>query len=398
MVTAPPQFYVNRGIPPKFKGQEDTDGADAENFLWEWENYADNNLFPSSASKAAKFGRCFPPRSAASDWYEDLPDAVKSDFETLLDAFREKWVEDKQDGHKAMTTYEKIDKCRLLDSDVGKTGVDGKSNHVKYAEDMKRLFTQLGDLATPQTKALMLANNCGPILRKLILDKVSEFDVKQYYRFIVNLNSADVQTIQQFVHVKSQMTNSQQPTAKRSNLVQPRSAHAVTPSTQTTSDATNRQQRSSVGTGSDPDRKLVPTDAVHEVAYLAWERKWSGKPLTRQACLEFPITPGTLPLGSMECWECGNRDPDGHHAASCPNLKVRMMEVTVRKFFARMLKDEILKERGMDPERIRRYTPFVSGANRTVQVHFVNDAQDTFAPEIDTNDYVERYYGALGNE
>lgn len=386
----PPNQYVLKGTPPVYKGEDDHDGADAEDFLWKWEAYADQNRFQTSKAKAIKFGKCFKPRSAAEGWYDELDDDVKNDYEALMEAFKNQWVLDVKDGHKALATYEKMDLLRLRDTDVGKKNSNGKEEQVVYADTMKRHFSRLKDVLTPGLKALILTNNCGPGLQKIIKDKFPNLDLRAIHHFLCNLTAADIQAVRQFVHINNQMTCSATTSNKKLGTAASRGAQ----STPSTSETTRKDGATDTKTA-EVQKQYAPTTAEQDLKVIEWEKKNAGRTPTMQSLADYPWTPGTKPPGTMECWTCGS---DLHLARDCDGLALRDRETDLRKLVARMKREEVLRARGIDGERAKQFRTGANAigrrqdSNSTIGINWVQSSDYERS-----DDDVLAYYNDLGN-
>jgi hypothetical protein len=89
----------------------------------------------------------------------------------------------------------------------------------------------------------------------------------------------------------------------------------------------------------DGGRKVSPMSAAHRSAVEDRERRNGGREITADS--EYPLTPGTEPAGTRECWDCGTHLPDRHLAPACTHVeKVPWMERQYRmKFALRKIRD-----------------------------------------------------------
>jgi hypothetical protein len=72
----------------------------------------------------------------------------------------------------------------------------------------------------------------------------------------------------------------------------------------------------------------VTITPAHQAKIDEWEARFGGAEITAES--NYPLTPGTEPAGTRECFKCGTKRPTPHQSRECPNLRVSAKEQDYR--------------------------------------------------------------------
>ena len=281
-------------------------------------------------------------KSPAAAWFITLKKADKTTFTALRDAFELRWPV------KAITEKTTAEKQALLDeailktSDLGKrvaasVGAEEELSHIVWADKVERLAGDIPDtnnllvastrkkLPKPITKLIglkpmtwkVLADAVRDITLEELMEKVEE-EREQNRRtpLAPNTPSKALGAALQNVSITSA-----QPQTFSSNQYQqlgviPRPAfNTERPAHERLADVLNKAL------------PIHPKNAEGITRYneqvLLWQSTNGQNGKGPNETRPYPLTPGTVPVASGECWRCGHRT---HHPGPCPAPPVPALE------------------------------------------------------------------------
>jgi hypothetical protein len=304
---------------PEFDGRnEDV----AKSFLRKWMLHVGRQQMTAD-EKAEYFSACFPDRSPASKWYNKLADEVREDYEEVLERFRERWVSEVEEPEDSVGLITDVLKTKIADSDVGRKTVGGKDVLLEWARRMKGLFDQMGKDASEELKGSWMLCNCGPELQNVLYRKVADVNLKTVHTAILRLLPHEIHSIKIAVATRTLLAASASSVSRGNytprvaivaTAAEPAVAASVASATTNSTTAGTKTKAKELG------RELTDQPEEHIAAVRAWEAKNGGKEITADS--DYPLTPGTEPAGTFECWACGLKTPPRHRADTCPNKKV----------------------------------------------------------------------------
>jgi hypothetical protein len=309
------------------------------------------------ADRVRFFELSLKAKSPAEAWLATLTAIDKASFKAIRAAFELRWpakpISDK-------TTAEKqalLDETILKPSDLGRRvaaslGAEEELSHVVWADKVERLA---GDI--PDTNNLLVASTCKklpkallklvsrkPVTWKQFADEVREVsleelmekieeerDATRYAPVAPNTPSKALGTAFQNINLTPQSQPSQ------TGQYQPQQAQPVqrTPFG-TYSERPAHERLADVLSKALPLQPNNPEGLLNYNNQVAtWQAAYgqSGKGPTETR--PYPLTPGTVPVASGECWKCGNR---AHHPAPClappvPAIETKWRSIaqTIRK-------------------------------------------------------------------
>lgn len=325
-------------------------------------------------------------RSPAERWYEGLRLDERHDWHALTAAFRERWLNDDIDETPLEEKIRQLRECTISYEDVGgvdKDEVTGRvvAKHVKWAREIQMLANEAED------RGILIGEVRGKMPRPLkdlvngrfdtwgqfvsAVTRVSVQDLRekktQHDEFaameerlkandsIVTALSAQLATInmrqisawtnplaQPIFATPAPQTTPQTPLPPTNPRAMNATPYAQTPGTPFGGRlGFQRWPRAPVPT--EPPRDLAPEVTVsvdpppHNPEGLVqyrknireYERKW-GQYTLPTPFNPYPLSPGTSPLGSGECYNCGKTDPP-HRMAECIQLPVPRTEMEWRR-------------------------------------------------------------------
>jgi hypothetical protein len=311
----------------------------------------------SEADKVRFFELSIKTKSPADAWLATLTVNDRASFKAIRQAFETRWPT------KPVTVKTTAEKQALLDETVLKPGDLGRRvaaslgaeeelSHVVWADKVERLA---GDI--PDTNNLLVASTrkklpkpllklvgLKPMTWKQFADAVREIsleelmekveeerDLARYTPTIPNTPSKVLGAALQSI------TLSQQPQPAQTGQYQPQRTQ-VAPRAPF-SPYTERPAHERLADVLSKALPLQPNNtegiATYNNQITAWQvtHGQSGKGPTETR--PYPLTPGTVPVASGECWKCGHR---AHHPAACPaplvpplESKWRSIAQTIRK-------------------------------------------------------------------
>ena len=285
-------------------------------------------------------------KSPAAIWFTTLTKANKASFGSARDAFEVRWPV------KAITEKTTAEKQALLDetvlkmSDLGKrvaasVGAEEELSHVMWADKVERLA---GDI--PDTNNLLVASTwkklpkpllkligLKPMTWKELADTVRDITLEELMekvdedRELTRHTSVAPNTPSKALGSAFQNVNiNPQPRILFPNQYQTTVASRPNPSF--SADKPAHERLADVLTKALP---IHPRNAEGIALYTAQVSLWdsthgqSGKGPNETR--PYPLTPGTVPVASGECWKCGRRT---HHPSPCADPPVPALETKWR--------------------------------------------------------------------
>jgi hypothetical protein len=358
--------------------------------------------FATTATDADKLALCRQRMEAhgpAEDWYDDLQPADIATFTTFTAAFNLKWPKLPRIQDSRATLMSRVQECRLDEADIGKeTKYEGRRvyGQVKWALTIKKHAD-----AVPDPTGIMIpqaVDNLPKLIRKKLLrsfntwqelvDTVTDIS-QQEIRYAqekedgrkrsempnastltpiadrlakttlfspstprVNWNTAPqipqtpqtpfTPTRQQTQYPRQQSQDffvNPAPMAQSNLFYQTRPANYAMPQTPT-------KQFPFLQERADNLRQTLPsmhppTDAGRRT-YEQQRHEWHDRNGDRRAddTCPYPLTPGTAPIGSKECYKCGKAPAQGmrpHTARECTETPVPPHEANWRALAANIL-------------------------------------------------------------
>lgn len=295
-------------------------------------------------------------KSPAEAWLLTLTAIDKASFKALRAAFELRWP---AKPITVKTTAEKqalLDETVLKPSDLGRRvaaslGSEEELSHVVWADKVERLAGDIPDtnnLLVASTrkklpKALLKLVSLKPMTWKQFADAVREISLEELMEKIEEERESTLRDMARYAPVVPNTPSKALGAAFQSiNLAQ----HSQTNQAgQYQPQRTQPAQRTGTLFGTYPERPfherladvlsralpLQPNNpegiATYNNQIATWQALYGqgGKGPTETR--PYPLTPGTVPVASGECWKCGHR---AHHPAPCSMPPVPVLETKWR--------------------------------------------------------------------
>ena len=295
-------------------------------------------------------------KSPAAAWFTTLTDGSKKSFAAVRTAFETRWPV------KATTEKTTAEKQALLDetilkiSDLGKrvaasAGGEEELSHIVWADKVERLAADIPDtnnllvvstrkrLPKPIIKLIglkamtwkELADAVRSITLEELLEKVEE--ERDFARYALSSRPTVPNTPSKALGAAFQGINIAQPRLFPTTTYQ---QTETSPRAPFTAERPVHERLSDVLTKALP---LHPKNAEGIAQYnsqvLLWQSTYGQAGKGPNETRPYPLTPGTVPVASGECWKCGYRT---HHPNPClapflPALETKWRSIaqTIRK-------------------------------------------------------------------
>ena len=305
----------------------------------------------SETDKFRFFKLSIKTKSPAEAWLATLTLNDKATFKAMRLAFEVKWP---TKPVTVKTTAEKqalLDKTILKPSDLGRRvaaslGAEEELSHVVWADKVERLA---GDI--PDTNNLLVASTrkklpkpllklvgLKPMTWKQFADAVREVSLEELMEKIEE-ERATVRYIPAIPNTPSKALGAAfqginlAPRSQPNQTVQyqPQQVQPTLRATTTGSTYSERLPHERLADVLSKALALQPNNPEGIVNYTnqvaAWQAAYgqSGKGPTETR--PYPLSPGTVPVASGECWKCGNR---AHHPTPCSSPPVPALETKWR--------------------------------------------------------------------
>ena len=295
-------------------------------------------------------------KSPAAAWFTTLTDGSKKSFASVRTAFETRWPV------KATTEKTTAEKQALLDETILKIGDLGKRvaasaggeeelSHIVWADKVERLAGDIPDtnnllvvstrkrLPKPIIKLIglkaMTWKELADAVRSITLEELMEKleDERDLVRYTLASRSTVPNTPSKALGAAFQGINIQQPRLPSLNLYQQTEANPKTPYT---AERPAHERLSDVLTKALPIHpKNTEGIAKYNAQVLLWQSTYGLSGKGPNETRPYPLTPGTVPVASGECWKCGYRT---HHPNPClasfvPALETKWRSIaqTIRK-------------------------------------------------------------------
>jgi hypothetical protein len=303
----------------------------------------------SEAEKVRFLELSLKAKSPAAAWFTTLTKANKASFTSARDAFEIRWP------IKAVTEKTTAEKQALLDetvlkiSDLGKriaasVGAEEELSHVVWADKVERLAGDIPDtnnllvastrkkLPKPLLKLVGLksmtwkefADAVRDITLEELMEKVEEDrELARYVPAAPNTPSKALGSAFQNINIGPQPS---QPRTLFPNQYQ--TAQTPRPTSGFSADKPAHERLADVLTKALPVHpRNVEGIALYNAQILLWQSTHGQSGKGPNETRPYPLTPGTVPVASGECWKCGHR---GHHPSPCVNPPVPALETKWR--------------------------------------------------------------------
>lgn len=304
----------------------------------------------SEADKVRYFELSIKTKSPAEAWLATLTPTDKASFKAIRAAFEAQWP---AKPVTVKTTAEKqalLDETILKPSDLGRRvaasiGAEEELSHVVWADKVERLA---GDI--PDTNNLLVASTRKKLPKPLL--RLVGLKPMTWKQFADAVREISLEELMEKIEEERDLAPRYAPVAPNTPskalgaAFQNITLAQQTPPNQTSSYQTQRAQttpRTPFGAYSErPAHErladvlskalpLQPNNPDGHAAYAIQISTWqtthgqNGKGPTETR--PYPLTPGTVPVASGECWKCGHR---AHHPAACPAPPVPTLETKWR--------------------------------------------------------------------
>ena len=328
---------------PSFGGGVD-EKIDPRTFMKQVRLYFLSHSYTDEKAKVMDFALFLETDSEAKKWYEDdLTAAEKVDFQALEKAFRARFPHTPKAKRTAAEIERELIEMRLGTDELGSKDADGMYTHVTFAEKLVKL-ARAANIHTTTSSIVTICENLPRIIRQKIAE--TQKDWEAFTKAIKDIELAhirdgledekerkkDKEKLEQLEARLQQAQNATSPPGTPSKALarsfantslqlpaQPfrgfRPSYNSTQRTFQTSSLTETQRATLQANVS----VLVhhPNTPEGFAAYrkqLAdWAAKW-GKDQLVTYQTPFPLTPGTSPVCSNECFKCGKH---GHRGIDC---------------------------------------------------------------------------------
>ena len=307
----------------------------------------------SEADKVRFLELSLKAKSPAAAWFATLKIADKISFSKAREAFELRWPV------KAITEKTTAEKQALLDetvltiADLGRrvaasVGAEEELSHIVWADKVERLAGDIPDtnnllvastrkkLPKPLIKLIglkpmtwsELANAVRDITLEELMEKVEEErDLNRYAPVTPNTPSKALGAAFQNININPQLRNF------------PTNQYQQTDSNSKSTYTAERPPHERLADVLNKALPLHPKNAEGIAQYnaqiLSWHSTVGQNGKGPNETRPYPLTPGTVPVASGECWKCGHRT---HYPSTCPapfvpalETKWRSIAQTIRK-------------------------------------------------------------------
>ncbi|KAF8221453.1 hypothetical protein L208DRAFT_1327943 [Tricholoma matsutake] len=309
-------------------GDDEHPEESPQDFLKVMQCWGLNKTNAMDTQKLENFGLNLKLNTAAEQWFDNLPTTDIDTWDHLVSAFKRKWpskvptmktVEEKQAA---------LEQTTISEEEVGKRVVTNRVEelvHVVWADKIECLAA-----AIPDANGL-LVNSIRRSMPK-VLQKVTGSGHTTWASFCNAVCAATVTQIAEAKEEEKEARELQEQVKKLQELCKT----SVTPnySPTPTLNANNQAPRTTYQTLNQPtyQQNRTPAKRMNNVIRLAlpihpntpagwplyeaqitkWHTEYTGQQVSKTC--PYPLSPGTMPVVSGECWGCGL---SGHMGPSC---------------------------------------------------------------------------------
>ena len=312
----------------------------------------------SEAEKVRFLELSLKAKSLAAAWFATLNDGNRKTFAAVRTAFEVRWPV------KAITEKTTAEKQALLDetilkiSDLGKriaasVGAEEELSHIVWADKVERLAGDIPDtnnllvvstrkkLLKPIVKLIglkaMMWKELTDAVRGITLEELMEKleEERDLIRYALASRATAPNTPSKALGTALQSISiTQQPT--RLFPTNPYHQTETNPRTPFTAERPAHKHLSDVLTKALPlHPKNTDGIAQYNAQIIFWQSTYGQSGKGPNESRPYPLTPGTVPVASGECWKCGQRT---HHPSPCsapfiPALETKWRSIaqTIRK-------------------------------------------------------------------
>ncbi|RXW14874.1 hypothetical protein EST38_g10980 [Candolleomyces aberdarensis] len=308
----------------------------------------------SDATKVDYFQSSLKANTSADTWWIDLPESNKVTWEAVEKAFQEKWPVKRVTPKTPSEKKALLEETKLEEKDLGKkvvvAGVEEYS-HIVWADKVEKLAKEIPDTGN------LLVDSTREKLPKAIKKLVGTKDMTwaEFCKAVRGLRyteimerveeERDTARLQQQIKTLLDNTPATPSKALGTALRNISLSSAPIPQPQFTAQAfrapvkTATQQQGYPPSRSDEERMadvranalpIQPDTPAGRAQYATqkatWERLYPGKKPNEYR--PYPLTPGSAPAASGECWTCGQPN---HRPTSCQRPAVPEQELIWRR-------------------------------------------------------------------
>jgi hypothetical protein len=298
---------------PSFSGTEDFN---------QWLNKYDQAMLilgcdEEDAKVAKLFRTCLTDGSTAAAWYAEQSDAVKKAWTLLLPLLKAKFEKSSFTKTQALHAFSGL---RCADVDVGVMGEKNTEKQITFANKLVQLASKAG--LDDSTTAALALDHMGDELRAMVLSK-NPTSVQEIQATILHLTPSDIRKIRKDVRREAEIAQLRSIDNRReaeiaqlrSQLQQRPLAPSAPSRFNNNAPQTQQQSNPAVSYSTGPFPNTPDGWSQYRQACESFYAKY-GEGALSGITKPFPLTPGSLPTGSGECWACGTI---GHSKPECKN-------------------------------------------------------------------------------
>ncbi|KAF8950516.1 hypothetical protein BDZ97DRAFT_1617781, partial [Flammula alnicola] len=236
------------------------------------------------------FASCLKSSSVAEEWYDNLPPTATDTWAHLEAAFKSKWPVKTKPGKTKAEKQQQLEDCVLKEEELGTTkAVDGTEEqaHIVWADKVQRLAA-----AIPDTDGLLIGavrRNLPAALKALVGDQHATW--RSFCDAVHAIPLSLIREQQEAEKEKKEFRKMKEEMERLKRLQDTPSKAKVHPDT-------------------------PAGQAMYQTDVTTW-RSAHGS-LSPNETRPYPLSPGTSPVASGECWKCGHH---GHMATNCSSTK-----------------------------------------------------------------------------
>jgi hypothetical protein len=342
-----------------FWGDDEHPEESPQDFLKAMQRWGLNKTNATNAQKLENFGLNLKSNAAAEQWFDALPAEDTDTWEHLVRAFKRKWPSKTPTVKTVEEKQAALEQTRISEEEVGKrvttNGVEELA-HVVWADKIERLAAAIPDangllvntIRKSMPKVLQKVTGSGhttwasfcSAVRAATVTQIAEAkeeekearDLREQVRRLQELRETSARDvtnalqrltintpspIPRFPILRTQPPNAPNyPPAPTFNANNQPPAHAAH---QAPNQPAHRQNRTPAERMNDVIRLALPIHpntpagwASYNAQITRWNTEYAGQHVSETR--PYPLSPGTMPVASGECWRCGT---PGHMGPSC---------------------------------------------------------------------------------
>lgn len=351
-----------------FWGDDEHETENPQDFLKSMQRWGLNKSNATNAQKLENFELNLKSGAAAEQWWDNLSPGDKDTWDHLVLAFRRRWPSKTPTVKTIEEKQAALEQTRISEEEVGKrTTTNGVEElaHVVWADKIERLAAAIPDangllistVRKSMPKVLQKVTGSGhttwatfcSAVRTATLTQIAEAkeeekearDLREQVKRLQELREASARDVtnalqrltvnntpfptprfptlrtqppapQNYPPTQPLNVNNQQPA--RGGYQPPGAYHAP-------NQPANRQNRTPAERMDDVIRRALPIHpntpagrALYNAQIIQWNTQYTGQQVSE--IRPYPLSPGTTPVASGECWKCGML---GHMGPGCEN-------------------------------------------------------------------------------